>query len=147
MSWLYPSLAGSLAAPCGGILGVLVAYVVLSLVGVSEREGRRGLTALLYGALPGAIAGFLLAFRAASWIARGGGGEWRRELAGALIAIPLAVAAGVGGLIAGIHWAEAHGVPHGGGQRGAWGLRRVALPAATAAGALGYLLGVWLANA
>ena len=144
MSWLYPSLAGVLAAPCGGVLGILLLYAILALSGVTEREGRRGLAAFAFGAIPGVVVGFWLAFRFASWLAQGGGGRWRSLLAGASIALPLAALAGTCGLIAGIHWAEARGVPHEGGLRTRWARRYVALPAAALGGATGYWLGAWL---
>jgi hypothetical protein len=147
MSWLYPSIAGLLAAPCGGVLGILVTYAILALRAVSEREGRRGLAAFAYGAIPGVILGFLLAFRFASWLSQGGGGEWRRVLAGVSIALPLAIIAGAVGLVVGTHWAEARGVLHEGGARARWARRFVALPAVALGAAAGYALGVWLGTA
>ena len=54
------TLAGVGIAPLGALVGLFGLYAILWWRGVSEAEGKRGLSAFLYGFLPGAAVGFYL---------------------------------------------------------------------------------------
>jgi hypothetical protein len=141
VNWLVSIVAGVLGAPVGFAAGTAVAYGVLTLRGISEREGRRGLLAGTIGGPVGIVAGFMLSFRGAWWILGGGGGSARGLLAGCLFAIPSGLIAGVVGLVLGTHMAERRGVTNYAGERAAWGLYYVAIPALVLTAAAGFLLG------
>jgi hypothetical protein len=141
LDWLVSILAGVLAAPVGFVLGTAVAYGLLTLRHVSEREGRRGFLAGLVGGPIGLVAGFLAAFRCAWWLRGGGGGTTRSLLFGALLGIPGGLLVGALAFVAGYHLAEARGLGNLGAERGVWSLFRVALPAAVLTTIGGFLLG------
>lgn len=147
MNWLYSILAGVLAAPVGFVLGTLVAYGILALRRVPEREGRRGLLAGTIGGPIGIILGFMAGFQGASWVMEGGGGTTRRLLAGCLFGIPGGLLAGTVALVLGIHWAERRGVTNYAGERAAWSLYYVAIPTLVLTAAGGFLFGWWMTEA
>jgi len=139
--WLYAILAGLLAAPIGFLAGTAVAYLLFTLRGISEREGRRGLLAGTIGGPIGILAGFIAGFRTAWWLVGGGGGSLRGLLAGCLIGVPAGLVLGGVALVLGVRLAERRGVTNYAGERAAWSLFHVALPTFVATGAGGFLLG------
>jgi hypothetical protein len=135
-----------LSIPLGAIAGVALLYVGLALGGMSEREGRRGLTAGVFGLVPGGIGGFMAGFAGAQWIQSGSEAATRGLLAGIVTGVLLALVLGFAGLLVGIPLAESRGVTNYAGERAAWSLFYVALPTAALAGIGGFLLGRWLAG-
>src|SRR5262245_42587442 len=120
MHLLYGLLIGLLAAPLAGVLGLLAAYGVLWLRGVSEHQGRRGLLAFVFGFVPGALIGFAAVARTTWWLLEGGGGTWRSVIAGTMLALILASLAGAVALVLGVRLAEARRVTNYCGERAAW---------------------------
>ena len=115
----WAMLGGLAGAPLGAMLGLVIAYLLLMLAGISEMEGRRGMLAGLYGIVPGLILGFIAGFQITSWLFTRYT-AWRQLIAGAAAALLLALLLGVAGFVMGYHWAEARGVSHYAGGRGAW---------------------------
>jgi hypothetical protein len=144
VEWLLAILAGVLAAPVGFVLGTLVAYGALTLRGMTEREGRRGLLAGTFGGPLGAIGGFMLGFQGYWWLEGGGGGGLAGLLGGCLFGIPLGLLVGAAGLVCGIRLAERRKVTNYMGERAAWGFYYVALPSGVLTACGGFLLGWWM---
>lgn len=135
-----------LATPIGVVAGVMLLYGALALGGMSEREGRRGLTAGLYGIAPGAAGGFFAGWSLAKRILSGTDAAARGLEAGVATAALLGIVAGFMAWIAGVRLAESRGVPNEAGRRNVWSLWRAAIPTAAIGGAGGFLLGRWLAG-
>ncbi|MBK9386344.1 MAG: hypothetical protein IPN34_16145 [Planctomycetes bacterium] len=133
-----------LATPLAGALGLVVAYLALARRGVSEHEGRRGLLAFVLGFLPGALLGFVVVARAVWWLRRSDPEPAERFAAAVLLALVLALLAGLGGWVAGIHRAEARGISNYAGERAAYGFVWYALPALIAGAVGGFALGTVL---
>jgi hypothetical protein len=88
--------------------------------------------------------GFVLVARAVWWLRRGEPEPPVRFAAAVLLAIVLALLAGLSGWIAGIRRAEARGVSNYAGERAAWGFAWYALPALIAGAVGGFALGTAL---
>jgi hypothetical protein len=141
MDLFWSLLLALLAAPVVGGAALFATYGILTLRGVSEREGRRGLLAFALGFLPGALLGFALALRLVWWLRRGEPSSLARFLAALGLALLLALLAGLGGWIFGIARAEARGVSNYAGERAAWGFLRWALPCSVLGALGGFALG------
>jgi hypothetical protein len=61
--WIVSILGAAVLAVVGAVLGIIIAYIILALMGVTEFEGKRGLTAILFGGMIGAPLGGVLAFK------------------------------------------------------------------------------------
>jgi hypothetical protein len=120
---------------------LFLAYGWLTLRGVSEREGRRGLLAFAGGFLPGSFVGFAVVLRLVWWLRRGEPSDGARLFAAIGLSLVVGVLAGGAGWCFGIVRAEALGVRNYAGERAVYGFLWYALPCAGVGSALGFALG------
>lgn len=134
--WLLSMLGGAAMVPVAIVIGIAVAYGILSLRGVSEYEGKRGFLAMFYGGIPGAPLGFYIGHTIAQrCLSDNAAATSHRVILAALMALLVMSVAFIPSLIGGVRWTERHARNHGG-KQAAWSLFYFALPITLVLGAI-----------